>query len=219
MQTHNKLYKHIIFDFDGVLAETNSIRFEGFELLFKDYPREQVDRLVQYAKSNGGVSRYEKIRLFFEQIRSEFIPIDGIQLLAKQYSDLVKKKVIDAKAVKGSLEFLNRYNNDYDFAIVSGSDQEELMDVCKARKIDYFFIEILGSPATKEFNIASLLTRTGWQKKDCLFVGDSINDYDVARLNGIGFIARDSGLIDWRSLDKLAVINDLSELHLYLKGE
>ena len=46
-------YQHIIFDFDGVLAESNEIRFNGFRKLFKDYPRDQVELLVQYAKANG----------------------------------------------------------------------------------------------------------------------------------------------------------------------
>lgn len=215
----NNTYKHIIFDFDGVLAETNSIRFEGFELLFKDYPPDQVNRLVEYAKNNGGISRYEKIRLFFEQIRHEAISDDRVQFLAKRYSDLVKKKVVDAEPVRGSSEFLNKYYSDYDFAVISGSDQEELREVCRARKIDRFFIEILGSPTKKETNIAYLLAKTGWGKKKCLFVGDSINDYDAAQKNDIDFVARDAGLTDWGSVKTLSVLNDLSELDSFLKGE
>lgn len=215
----NKSYKHIIFDFDGVLAETNFIRFTGFELLFKDYPSDQVNRLVKYAKSNGGISRYEKIRLFFEQIRQEPISDDRAQLLAKRYSDLVKEKVADAEPVRGSLEFLNRYHRDYDFAVVSGSDQEELREICRVRKIDHFFVEILGSPTAKESNIAFLLAKTGWNRKECLFVGDSINDYDAAQKNDIDFVARDAGLTDWGSVKALSVLNDLSELDSFLKGE
>lgn len=215
----NKSYKHIIFDFDGVLAETNYIRFEGFELLFKDYPSDQVNRLVQYAMNNGGISRYEKIRLFFEQIRQEPISDDRVQFLAKRYSDLVKEKVADAEPVRGSLEFLNRYHRDYDFAVVSGSDQEELREVCRIRKIDHFFVEILGSPTAKELNIAFLLAKTGWDKKECLFVGDSINDYEAAQKNDIDFLARNAGLTDWGSVKALSVLNDLSELGSFLKGE
>jgi len=215
----NKSYKHIIFDFDGVLAETNYIRFEGFELLFKDYPSDQVNRLVQYAMNNGGISRYEKIRLFFEQIRQEPISDDCVQFLAKRYSDLVKEKVADAEPVRGSLEFLNRYHRDYDFAVVSGSDQEELREVCRVRKIDHFFVEILGSPTAKELNITFLLATTGWDKKDCLFVGDSINDYEAAQKNDIDFLARNAGLTDWGSVKVLSILNDLSELDSFLKGE
>jgi len=211
-------YKHLIFDFDGVLVESNEIRFDGFRLLFKNYPQDQVERLVLYAKINGGLSRYEKIKYFFKQIRNEPIRDDNVQLLAKQYSELVKQKVIDAEPVKGSLEFLSNHKNNYDFAVVSGSDQEELRDVCKAREIDHFFLEILGSPASKESNIALLLTKMGWGRKSCLFIGDSINDFDAARANGIDFIGRNSNLINWGLMGNLTVVDDLSQLHLYLKG-
>jgi len=211
-------YKHLIFDFDGVLVESNEIRFDGFRLLFKNYPQDQVERLVLYAKINGGLSRYEKIKYFFKQIRNEPIRDDNVQLLAKQYSELVKQKVIDAEPVKGSLEFLSNHKNNYDFAVVSGSDQEELRDVCKAREIDHFFLEILGSPASKESNIALLLTKMGWGRKSCLFIGDSINDFDAARANGIDFIGRNSNLINWGLTGNLTVVDDLSQLHLYLKG-
>jgi len=211
-------YKHLIFDFDGVLVESNEIRFDGFRLLFKNYPQDQVERLVLYAKINGGLSRYEKIKYFFKQIRNEPIRDDNVQLLAKQYSELVKQKVIDAEPVKGSLEFLSNHKNNYDFAVVSGSDQEELRDVCKAREIDHFFLEILGSPASKGSNIALLLTKMGWGRKSCLFIGDSINDFDAARANGIDFIGRNSNLINWGLTGNLTVVDDLSQLHLYLKG-
>ena len=211
-------YKHLIFDFDGVLVESNEIRFDGFRLLFKNYPQDQVERLVLYAKINGGLSRYEKIKYFFKQIRNEPIRDDNVQLLAKQYSEFVKQKVIDAEPVKGSLEFLSNHKNNYDFAVVSGSDQEELRDVCKAREIDHFFLEILGSPTSKESNIALLLSKMGWGRKTCLFIGDSINDFDAARANGIDFIGRNSNLINWGLLGNLTVVDDLSELHLYLKN-
>ena len=211
-------YKHLIFDFDGVLVESNEIRFEGFQLLFRDFPTHQVEKLVQFARLNGGLSRYEKIRYFFEKILNEPISADNIKALAKQYSELVKQKVIDAEPVKGSLEFLSNYKNNYDFAVVSGSDQEELRDVCKDREIDHFFLEILGSPASKESNIALLLSKMGWGRKSCLFIGDSINDFDAARANGIDFIGRNSNLINWGLMGNLTVVEDLSELHLYLKN-
>lgn len=211
-------YKHLIFDFDGVLVESNEIRFEGFRALFYDYPADAVGKLIQFAKANGGLSRYEKIRYFFESIINKQISEDVVQTLARQYSSLVKQKVIDAKPVKGSLEFLTSYKNNYDFAVVSGSDQEELREVCKARKIEQFFLEILGSPESKELNVALLLSKMGWERKFCLFIGDSINDFDAARAHGIDFIGRNSNLINWDLMDNLTVVDDLSELELHLKG-
>ena len=101
-------YKNLIFDFDGVLAESNEIRFNGFRRLFQEYPLSQVEELVAYAKANGGVSRYEKIRYFFQEVRGEPIMEERVQVLAARFSDLVRQEVVDAEPVKGSVVFLKQ---------------------------------------------------------------------------------------------------------------
>ncbi len=209
-------YKHIIFDFDGVLVESNTIRFKGFRLLFRDYPDDQVQMLVEYAMLNGGMSRYEKIKYFFEEIKHEAISDAGVQILSRQYTELVKQRVIDAEPVTGSLEFLSNNSTNYDFAIVSGSDQEELRAVCQARKISQLFLNILGSPERKEINISRLLSEEGWDKGSCLLIGDSLNDLEAAQKNNIDFIARESGLVEWDSMDNITVIKDLSQLQSHV---
>ncbi|MFH1258614.1 MAG: HAD hydrolase-like protein [Elusimicrobiota bacterium] len=214
-----KVYQHIIFDFDGVLAETNAVRLEGFRLLFKGYPEEEVDQLVKYAEKNGGLSRYEKIKYFFEKICGKEVSDKKLYALAQEYSKLIKQRIIDAAPVKGSIKFLSKYYDNYDFAVVSGSDQEELQDVCKARKINHFFVEILGSPSSKESNLDMLLGKMGWAKKSCLFIGDSINDLDAACLIGIDFIGRNSDLMDWKFVNGITSIDDFTCLDLKNKED
>ena len=205
-------YQHIIFDFDGVLAESNEIRFNGFRKLFEDYPGSQIEQLVEYAKANGGVSRYKKIEFFFNVIRKESISSKSVDNLANQFSELVTKDIIEAIPVKGSLEFLKKYFNQFDFAIVSGSDQKELREVCKRRDIDSFFKMILGSPIEKKDNIATLLSDLKWGQKKCLYIGDSNNDLEAAKANNIDFIGRSSGLVDWKSYS-VRFVSDLSSLY------
>ena len=113
-------YQHIIFDFDGVLVESNEIRFNGFRKLFKDYPQDQIERLVSYAKANGGVSRYKKIEYFFNDIRQEPVSDGQVDHWAVQFSELVEQDIVEAKSVEGSLEFLREHSNDFNFAIDSG---------------------------------------------------------------------------------------------------
>ena len=209
-------YKHVILDFDGVLSETNTIRFEGFRLLFSDYPDDHVAELIEYARSNGGLSRYDKIRQFFEKIRNEAITTEEVDVLAKKYSDLVKQKVIDSVLVRGSVEFLNSYYQYCNLAIVSGSDQDELRGVCRVRGIDKFFVKILGSPESKEKNLYKLLSEMKWKNKECLFIGDSLNDLSAAAANGIAFLGRNSGLVDWSSMSNIVYIDDFSQLNLSL---
>jgi HAD superfamily hydrolase (TIGR01549 family) len=210
----NTKWRYIIFDFDGVLVDSNEIRYTGFEVLFKDYPKQQVMELVKYARENGGESRYKKIRLFFEKIRGELIDNKEVMRLAQCYSDIVAKQVEKAETILGSVEFLEKYSRIYKFSIVSGSDQEELRQICKSRSISKYFCKILGSPVEKAENIKQLIARDGLKASECLYIGDSINDYDAALANEIDFLGRDSGAMDWEK--KVPWITDLSELEGFL---
>jgi len=204
-------YKHIIFDFDGVLVESNAIRLEGFQTLFQSYSKLHVDRLIDFAKDNAGISRYQKIKYFFDKILNKSISDHLILDLAAQYSSIVKNKVVKAPYVTGALGFIAENYKKYFLAIVSASDQEELRDICEIRGINQFFYEILGSPDSKEQNFIKLRKR-GWIFRNSLFIGDSINDYNVALSLKIDFIGRNSGIFDWNKVDSLLHINDFSEL-------
>jgi phosphoglycolate phosphatase-like HAD superfamily hydrolase len=205
------IYKNLIFDFDGVLAESNEIRFNGFRLLFKGFPENQIEELVIYAKKNGGISRYEKIDYFFHKIRGESISKDSVQTLAAQFSNIVRQDIVKAEPVKGSLEFLGKNFSKFNFALVSGSDQAELRVVCRERRIDHFFKMILGSPVKKEKNIAKVLESLRWRPDETVYIGDSNNDLEASQDNHIDFIGRNSGLVDWSCLGITRIL-DLSEL-------
>jgi len=219
MGDNGNIYRHIIFDFDGVLAETNEIRAEGFRELFSPFPPDMVEKTVSYYKQNGGFSRYQIIRYFHEVMLGEEIAPEKVEKMAGAYSGIVKKKVIAAEPVKGSVEFLDKYHGRYDFAVVSGSDQEELRAVCRERDLDKYFVDILGSPTLKTENVLKLLSAQGWSSDDCLFVGDSTTDLEAARAAGTAFVGRRSGLVDWPGEYGVMAIEDLSGLHLCLRED
>ncbi|OGH56581.1 MAG: hypothetical protein A3G34_09250 [Candidatus Lindowbacteria bacterium RIFCSPLOWO2_12_FULL_62_27] len=205
-------YPRLIFDFDGVLADTNPIRVDGFRLLFQGFPESKVDAMVRYAEANGGMSRYEKIRYFFKELIGEPVSEEKVVEWSARYSDLVKRRVIEAEAVKGSIEFLARFHRPGRFAIVSGSDQEELRSVCQARGLRGYFAEILGSPARKEENLQRLLGTQKWQARECVFIGDTLNDLTAARAVGIDFVGRNSGMVDWRIIGGVPWFDDFTDL-------
>ena len=64
-------------------------------------------------------------------------------------------------------------------------------------------------------NIKQLVEREGWNISECLYIGDSINDYDAALVNGMDFLGRNSGAIDWNKKE-VPWITDLSELETFL---
>ena len=61
-------YNVILWDFDGVLIDSMEIRELGFRKLFQDFSIEEVEELIKFHKENGGLSRYVKIKYFYEEI-------------------------------------------------------------------------------------------------------------------------------------------------------
>ncbi len=200
-------YRYIIFDFDGVLAESNEIRFQGFIELFRDLPEDKMTRFMDFVRANGGLSRYGKIKHLHETILGRSISDSEISVLAQKYSRIVMEDIIKARPVEGSLEFLAEHRGQFEFAVISGSDEEELRKVCRARGIDRYFRAMFGSPREKGENVARLLTREKWDPEASLYVGDSQNDYHAAIETGIGFIARRSGVMDWCNLDVVSILS------------
>lgn len=201
----------IIFDFDGVLVESNHIRTNGFRELLKDFDPRLTEQFIRYHECNNGLSRYYKLRYFYENILKKDITQEKLLELCNRYSDVVKKQVIKCDWVIGAYEFILRNHKRYKLFIVSGSDQKELQDIVKQRGIDSYFHEILGSPEVKSNNIQFILSKYLLKPSNVLFVGDSINDLEAARSVHIKFIARDSGDPgNWRK--NIIVIDNLSQL-------
>ena len=54
------MIKAIIFDFDGVIAESVNVKTEAFASLYEPYGKDVVNKVEQHHLANGGVSRFEK---------------------------------------------------------------------------------------------------------------------------------------------------------------
>ena len=205
-------YKLIIFDFDGVLADTNPVRIEGFRTLFGEYPKQAQQAIVDFCSENGGLSRYAKIEHFFNDIIGKRISSEEVMGWAEIYSDIVIADVIAAAPILGAVDFLNYFKDKYNYAVISGSDERELRVVCRQRGIHHFFDVIFGSPTSKDDNILRLLRLKGWKKKDCVLIGDSINDLRAAKETGIDFIGKNSGMKDWSKEPGSRFFNNFLEL-------
>ena len=180
--------KNILWDFDGVILDSMSVRDWGFEEIFKEFDSAQVSRLLKYHRENGGLSRYVKIRYFFENILEQNISDTQVMTYANNFSILMKKELISRdNLISDSLTFIKETYNKFNFHIVSGSDQEELRYLCQKLKISSFFLSIEGSPTPKKKLVQNLLEKYNYDRFDTCLIGDSINDYEAAKFNDIDF--------------------------------
>ena len=204
----------IIFDFDGVIAASVNIKTEAFAELYRRYGKEIEEKVVKHHITNGGMSRFEKFKVYHEEFLKKTISEDEISELADKYSKLVVKKVIESPYVKGAKEFLQKFHKKYDFFISSGTPEVEIKHIAKMRGIGKYFKAIYGSPIKKEKHVEIILNENHLNNNEVVFIGDALSDREAATANSISFIGVLNENINF-SKEKYK-INDLSELELLL---
>ena len=190
------MIKNIVFDFDGVILDSVPVKTLAFRHLFSSYSKDSIDEFIIYHEKNGGVSRFKKIEYFFKKILDEPIDETLIDKYAKTYSELTKETLADEKfLIDDTLRFIQKYNTEFNMHIASGADENDLLYICRKLNIDKFFKSIHGSPTPKVEIIESLLKNYNYKAVETVLIGDSINDYEAARDNGIAFLGYNNSLL------------------------
>ena len=160
----------VIWDFDGVIIDSDLVREEGFRYALRHYDIPSVNHLIDYHKKNGGFSRYVKFSYFFEKISGMSEYKKELAWALDDFSDFVTSRLISKdRLIKSNIEgieFLKGY--DIIQLLVSASDQNELRELTKELEIACLFSDILGSPTPKVENVANLIDHFGLNKSRTL---------------------------------------------------
>lgn len=181
--------KSIIFDFDGVICESLEVKTQAFRKLFLDYP-DQLEKIVRIHIDNGGMSRYLKFEMVYRDILRKPLSPEESQKLGRLFTEYCYDGVVKSAYVKGAESFLNRYYKKLAFFVISGTPEEEMLQIVRERKIGHYFKGVYGSPRLKGALATMILKENNFDKDEVVFVGDSINDLQGAREAGIRFIGR-----------------------------
>lgn len=208
------MIKAIIFDFDGVLVKSTSIKTNAFRKLFSKW-QNKMEEGVNYHLNNMGISRYVKFKYFFENILKEPYSDEIGQQLGRQFSEIVVDEIKEAPFVNGGIEFLEKNQKKYMFFIASGTPQEELNKIIYSKGIGDFFKDIYGTPSTKSEIVNGILKRYKLERNQVVFVGDAESDKRAAEDTGIHFVLRSTP--ENKSINSDYKIGDLSTLEDILK--
>ena len=182
--------KAIIFDFDGVLAESVDIKTRAFVELYKQHGQEIVDKVITYHLENGGISRFEKFRYYHTILLGITISAEEELELGNRFSALVEDMVINCPWVPGAREFLNKFYKQIDFHVASGTPDSELLKIIKGRNMSHYFLSINGSRRKKGEIILDILKKYNYDPGRVYMVGDALYDYEVAMETNIRFVGR-----------------------------
>ena len=180
----------IIFDFDGVLAESVDVKTRAFASLYEKYGSEIEKAVVEFHLRNGGMSRYEKFRYYHRKLLGRALSEKEEKELGEQFSQLVYEGVVNVPMVAGAQNFLEQHRMIYEMHVASGTPHDEMQLIVKDRGLSDFFLSVQGSPCSKTEIIKAILSKYGYSPEKVLMVGDALSDYKGAIESDVHFVGR-----------------------------
>jgi len=181
------LIKTILFDFDGVIINSNKVKDQAFRYIFDKIDPVFVEEFMLYHRSNGSKSRFEKIEYFHKKILNQKLDDFQRNFYLKKFSNYTLSRLTNKSLlISETLDFI-RKNRSYNYHIVSGTFIQDLVFLCEKLGINKYFKSIEGSPTIKEILIKNILIKYNYMKEETILIGDSFNDMEAAEKNKIIF--------------------------------
>ena len=182
-------FEVILWDFDGVIIDSNSVREFGFREVLKEFNPKQVEQLIDFHNANGGWSRYVKFRYFYEVILKRPISEGQVQELANRFSSIMVESLPNPELlIEETVRFIQEmYSQGKQMHIASGSDGNELRSLCAQLGLSKYFLSINGSPTPKPALVKSIVYNGNISASNYCLIGDAVNDFEAAKSNNVRF--------------------------------
>lgn len=182
-------YSAIFFDWDGVITDSVNIKTEAYVQMFEEYGKEVQEKVRKHHLHNGGMSRFEKFKLYYKTFLGIELDEQKTTEFANEFSNLVMKKVLNAPFIENAIETIeNEYSNGVKLFIITGTPTEEIEKIAETKGLKKYFVEILGSPTSKNEWVSYILNKYKFNPQKCLFIGDAMTDYNAAVKNNVNFL-------------------------------
>jgi beta-phosphoglucomutase-like phosphatase (HAD superfamily) len=189
MMRKTSRYQAVFFDFDGVVLDSVQVKTRTFAAMFRQYGPEVEQAVVEYHLTNGGVSRFEKFRHFYENFLSRSITDLELKTCGDEFSRLALQAVLDSGYIPGVLEALKQLKEmNTPCFVASGTPDEEIKFIVEEKGLAPYFLEAHGSPKKKADIVLDIAGRYALVPEQCLFIGDAMTDFDAAKDSGTAFL-------------------------------
>ena len=183
----------LIFDFDGVILDSNALKTEAFRAIFDRYP-EHAAAMTAYHHANVAQSRYAKFGYLVERLLDRAGDQHLIDRLADDFADLLRDRMDVCPLVPGARELLDETSVRVPLYLASVTPAAELLRLLEVHRLRHYFTDVYGCPPwTKPDAVGEIVAECGGAAGVAL-IGDSAGDQRAAAAHGVEFIARDSGL-------------------------
>lgn len=185
MNKLSKNYKNIIFDFDGTINDTSEGIYATFITVLKHFGIDATG--WDLSPHIGPPLKYSYTKLLDAERCDE-----AIALHRKTFVDI--NAVALSKPYDGAIELLQNVANSgkYTMSVASCKYQPHLIKSLELFGIDKYFDYVYAQTATRQYKadvLKALIEENGFDRAECLMIGDTLNDIDGAAANGIDVVA------------------------------
>ena len=177
----------VFFDVDGVLLDTIPVKGEAFVDAFDGYP-DRAEEIRALHRQRGGVPRDRKIALILQEVYGMPADPDEVSRLTEAFAARVLDRVLAAPEIEGASHALSELRRSTCLHAVSAAPEPELELVLSRRGWLSMFRSVHGIPPAKSETVRSLLAEHNYEAANCALVGDSAEDREAARTNGVPFV-------------------------------
>jgi HAD superfamily hydrolase (TIGR01549 family) len=187
------MFKEIIFDFDGTVADSFEAMMEIFEEHNKEFGFENFgDKELKIYRQQGVA----------ELIKKRNISVWKILKILRVGKRLMNQKIKSIKPFEGIKEMLMELKKKgLILGIISTNSEENIKDFLKKNKIEMFdYVVGKGSLFGKTRVLNNILKKRKLNKNQVLYVGDEVRDIEACKKIGIKIAAVAWGFSDEKLL-------------------
>lgn len=203
------MIKVIVFDFDGVLVNSNPLKDKAWFTIFDNHPKVSQHIVADVLLRNKG-TRFDILRTIFERAG---LPKEEVQkhidAEAARFDTLVQDWIVKRGLILGVADILADFSKRFHIYINSGTPGASLEKSVERLGIKHYFQDIYGSPPGKEENLKAILSRENVSGKEAIVIGDAEEDYHSACSQGAFFIAIASGFYEWNLQRNFPIISSI----------
>ena len=189
IKNNNKII--CIYDFDGVILDTDLLKYNIFKNIFHDERKSIQKKILNYHFLNQGINRIKKFEYIATNITKKINIKKEVKYLESLFSKKLRQNLANCKFSTGAIKSMESLKkNKIKMFLATGINKKEIDKIIIKFKLKKYFEKVYGYPLKKDKIIKIIKKQENVKYSNIYFIGDSLSDLKAAKKTKINFLGR-----------------------------